>query len=358
MHNKFMQKALEQAYLGRGLCAPNPSVGAVLVHNHQIISEAYHQGAGKAHAEQLVFDQLKSQIPDATLYVTLEPCNHWGKTPPCVNAIIEAGIKRVVYAYADPNPVVAANNTPELLKKQGIEVIFYPLPEIDAFYQSYRYWIKTKRPWVTVKIAQTLDGKIAGPRGARIQLSNAHCEAFTHENRLKTDKILTTAQTVIQDNPAFTARVAGSEHAKDIGIIDSKLRLDQRFQLFEKASACTLYYDEKVMVQRKIDACRYEAIPSDKTGLDLSAIIANIGEQGVHDLWVEAGGRLFTALHDLGLVQRTYLYLVPEVLGPDATSCYHTRQKFAKEGVLVRWLSAGDNMIACFDWVNDPCNQG
>src|SRR3990167_3715293 len=176
MHKDFMLAALDLVWLGRGICSPNPSVGAVLVHNQQIIAKAFHPGAGQLHAEQLVLDQLPADgLTNLTLYVTLEPCNHWGRTPPCVDAIINHRIDKVVFAFRDPNPLVVKNNTPHLLEEKGIEVIHYPLPEIDLFYQSYQYWFDTKRPWVTAKIAQSLDGKIGGFNGERLRLSNAEC---------------------------------------------------------------------------------------------------------------------------------------------------------------------------------------
>src|SRR3990167_8821066 len=200
MHKDFMLAALEQAWLGRGLCSPNPSVGAVLVHNQQIVAQAFHPGAGQLHAEQLVLEQVPANLTPLTLYVTLEPCNHWGRTPPCVDAIVNHPVDQVVFAFRDPNPLVVKNNTPLILRAKGIDVIHFPLPEIDVFYQSYQHWSDTKMPWVTAKIAQSLDGKIGIDSPQRLQLSNLKCEKFTHKNRLHTDVILTTARTIRLDN--------------------------------------------------------------------------------------------------------------------------------------------------------------
>lgn len=350
MHNQFMRQAFQNACLGRGLCAPNPSVGAVLVSDNQVIREAYHKGAGNAHAEQLVLEQLEKSLRPATLYVTLEPCNHWGRTPPCVQAIIEAGIQRVVYAYADPNPIVAANNTPEQLRAAGIEVLHYPLPEIDAFYQSYTYWTKTKKPWVTVKMAQSIDGKIAGSGGQRCQLSNEICAAFTHEHRKNTDCILTTAQTIKADNPYFTARINGSVWRKAVAILDRQLTLTPKYHVFDEAKNSALFYDKNLPLGREYDNCRYYPVSVSPKGLNLEEVLSHLGQNGVHDLWVEAGGVLFTALHEQGLVHRTYLYLVPKVLGDDAIKGYHSAGLLSAPHRL-HWQEAGDNMIACFDWL-------
>src|SRR3990167_7926676 len=171
MHEQFMLAALQQAWLGRGACAPNPAVGAVAVQSGRIIAQAFHSGAGYPHAEVLLLETLPQPCKDVTVYVTLEPCNHWGRTPPCVDALIERGIACVVYAYRDPNPIVALENTPQRLLDNGIDVVHWPMALIDAFYASYTHWIQTGVPWVTVKMAQTLDGKIAGPHGVRIPLS-------------------------------------------------------------------------------------------------------------------------------------------------------------------------------------------
>lgn len=353
MHKQFLLAALEQAWFGRGVCAPNPSVGAVAVHNGKIIAQAWHRGAGTSHAEQLVLMQLPANLTDITLYVTLEPCNHWGRTAPCVDAIIKFGIKKVVYAYRDPNPVVVANNTPALLQEKGIEVVHYPLPEINAFYQSYRQWTLHKTPFVTVKIAQTFDGKIAGKEGERVLLSNDLCADFTHTNRLHTDVILTTARTVNQDDPLLTARSKDTTNAKPIAIIDSQHSLNLKAKLLSYAKHCHIYHNQVYFPETPYDNCSYHPVASEQENLDLPAIIRHLGSLGYHDVWVEAGGALFTALHQAKLVQRTYIYLVPKLLGADATPCYSGNHDFLKQASRVTWKAMGDNMIASLDWQDD-----
>jgi diaminohydroxyphosphoribosylaminopyrimidine deaminase/5-amino-6-(5-phosphoribosylamino)uracil reductase len=310
MHKPFLLAALEQAWLGRGICAPNPAVGAVAVRNGEIIAQASHQGAGTLHAEQLLLEQLTGSLDDVTLYVTLEPCNHWGKTPPCVDAIVARGIKHVVYAHQDPNPVVAVNNTPALLSTKGIEVVHYPVAEVDAFYQSYRHWIKTQQPLVTVKMAQSLDGKIAGAGGARVLLSNAACHELTHRERLHTDVILTTARTINQDNPLLTARLPNRCVSKTIAVIDRKGQLNPHAAFWEHASQVHVFCDDHSEGLPR-EGCVTHPMPCLNNHLDLHAILKRLGQLGYHDVWVEAGGELFSALHRAHLVQRTCLYLVP-----------------------------------------------
>lgn len=351
MHRLFMLEALNQAWRGRGSCAPNPSVGAVAVRNDNVIAKAYHQGAGKAHAERLLIETCGQDLSGATLYVTLEPCNHWGRTPPCVNAIIDAGITRVVYGFADPNPCVKENNTPALLRQEGIEVIYHALDEVHAFYQSYHHWLTTGKPWVTVKMAQTLDGKIAGPKGQRLQLSNASCAEFTHQQRLHSDVILTTVETIINDDPQFIVRLAQGEQKKPLAILDRQLRLPKSAKIWETTQAVHSYHDVR-HVAPFVGRGDYHAVAVVHDKLDLEAIITHLGSLGYHDVWVEGGGKLFSALHEQGLVNRTFLYIVPEVLGEMAVSGYDGGQIFKRKHQVL-WDVRADNMIMRLDWLEE-----
>lgn len=352
MHKQFLLAALDQAWLGRGICAPNPSVGAVAVHNEQIIAQSWHRGAGSPHAEQLVLEQLPQNLSGVTLYVTLEPCNHWGKTPPCVDAIIKYGIQRVVYAYRDPNPIIIANKTPALLKENGIEVLHYPLSEIDLFYQSYRYWTLTQKPWVTVKIAQTMDGKIAAAGGKPASISNALCSEFTHKNRLHSDVILTTARTANQDNPLLNARFFEQQIAKPIAIIDSNTILNPDAKLLKTAKYCHIYHNENQTITVPHPNCSYYPISASQGHLDLPLIIRHLGELGYHDVWVEAGSTLFAALHRAGLVNKTYIYIAPTILGEGAIPAYQHTDIFSLANNIT-WEAKGDNVIASLDWPID-----
>lgn len=349
MHKQFLLAALDQARLGRGFCAPNPSVGAVAVLNDTIIAQAWHHGAGTLHAEALLLEQLPADCSNITLYVTLEPCNHWGRTAPCVDAIIQRKIKHVVYGFIDPNPMVCANNTPALLSQHQIIAQHYPLPEIDAFYESYCYWTVTQKPWVTVKIAQSFDGKIAGSLGKRVTLSNDLCSEFTHLNRKNSDAILTTAQTIHQDNPLLTARFTQETIQKPVAIIDAQLTLNPCAAIFTQAKHCHIYHDTQKAVDVSYKNCSFYPIASHLEKLDLQEVIQHLGTLGYHDIWVEAGARLFNALHKEGLVNRTYLYLVPKILGSNTTSLYTNTTLFEKPFNLT-WHPMGDNMIAQIDW--------
>lgn len=356
MHKKWMLAALEQAWLGRGRCAPNPSVGAVLVHHQQIIAKSFHPGAGSPHAEQLVLAQLPPDLSQVTLYVTLEPCNHWGKTPPCVEAIIQHGIESVVFGFHDPNPVVVQNDTPTQLAAHGIDVLHYPLPEVDAFYQSYQYWFRKHQPWVTAKIAQSLDGKIADASGAPVQLSNAECTRFTHNQRLHTDVLMTTAKTILADNPALNVRLESGQQGKPLAILDRQLQLTGDEQVFEYATVCHIFHDAKLTVSHPLKQVVYHPIATQHDQLDLLVVMKVLGSLGYHDVWVEAGGRLFTALHDLKLVNTSYFYLVPKLLGDSAVSAYHNDRLFENKKI-IHWQALADNMLMKIDWLHEEVND-
>lgn len=348
MHKKFLLAALEQARLGQGFCAPNPCVGAVAVQNQTIIAQTFHRGAGTPHAEQLLLAQIPPKTPGVSLYISLEPCNHWGRTPPCVDAIIEYGsVEHVIFAYADPNPIVAHNGSSARLRAQGIKVTHYPVTEITEFYKSYAYWTLTKRPRVTVKIAQTFNGKIGYEDGERVILSNSLCKEFTHQKRAATDVILTSARTVHLDDPMMNVRLGDKEQSKPVAIIDRQLSLDNKARIFSTASHCHIYHcDER---RGDYSNSSFYLMPMKNGGMDLGAVIEHLGELGYHDVWVEAGGAIFSALHRERLVHRTYLYLVPTSLEQNAISAYQQSGIFDHPHT-VSWHAMGDNMIVCIDW--------
>ncbi|KTC97916.1 riboflavin biosynthesis protein RibD [Legionella geestiana] len=348
MHEQYLLAALEQAWLGRGRCAPNPAVGAVAVANGHILAKAFHPGAGQAHAEVLLLAQFPSGTPEVTVYVTLEPCNHWGKTPPCVDALIRHGVSRVVYGYRDPHPLVAHHNTPELLSAAGIEVIFCPLPEIDEFYTSYCHWVQSGLPRVTVKTAQTFDGRIAGHGGKAIHITNDSTDRFTHTQRLYADVILSTARTIATDNPALNARLDGRIHGRPVAILDSQGTMSVNARLLETASHVYLFHRKDACVPAHPRISAYP-VPGEGEFLDLRAVFAKLGELGFQDVWVEAGATLFASLHREALVARTYLILVPRVLGESAVAAFTDADIFARPHT-VSWQESGNNMIACFDW--------
>ncbi|WP_304985754.1 bifunctional diaminohydroxyphosphoribosylaminopyrimidine deaminase/5-amino-6-(5-phosphoribosylamino)uracil reductase RibD [Coxiella-like endosymbiont] len=180
----YLKQALEFAEIRRGFCAPNPAVGAILVKDNKIISTGFHKRNGLPHAEVEAINSAGENVKGADLYVTLEPCCHYGKTPPCTDLIIKTGIKSVYYSLADPNPNVF-NKGAQALKQAGIDCFLLEIPEIKSFYKSYSYWTANKRSWITIKLALSLDGKIAGIKGKPVALTGEELKLYTHEFRKK-----------------------------------------------------------------------------------------------------------------------------------------------------------------------------
>lgn len=345
--NHYLEQALELAKIRRGFCAPNPSVGAVVVKDNQIIATGYHFAAGHPHAEVEALNKIGDTAKGTTLYVTLEPCCHREKkTPPCTDLIIQRGIKKVIYAFRDPNPSVAGLGE-KTLCDAGIECTQIALPEIDAFYQSYQYWWQTKKPFITAKLAISLDGKIAGTNGERINITGTAAQQFTHQQRKQADAILTTAKTIHADNPLLNVRLDNTEYKKPIYILDSELNIPLDAKIFSTAENITIFHKKNIS-PKKINA-RLIAVDHDDSNLNLTEIIGIIGRDGIHDLWIEAGGNCFSAFVQEHLLQHAFIYVAPKALGMNALPAFNTTQNVFEAVKKTSWQSLGDD-VACEMW--------
>lgn len=296
---QYLLHALSIAQSRRGFCAPNPAVGAVVIKDQQVIATGVHLKAGCDHAERDALNKL-NDAAGATLYVTLEPCNHQGRTSPCTEIILDKHISRVVYGFKDPNPHVAGGGA-AFLRQQGVEVSYVQLDAVDAFYQSYVHWLQTGLPFVTAKLAVSADDKIAADNGEPVQITGEACRVLTHQYRLCSDAILTTAKTVLADDPQLNVRLDEETIAKDIYVIDRQHRLSGQEKIYSTAKSVTVIGEENC---------------------GLLAVLKQIGSQGVHDLWVEAGGQLFCSLVQSGFVQKSLLYRSNKPLGEQALSAF------------------------------------
>lgn len=348
IHHKYLKLALEQAKKGRGLCFPNPCVGAIAVQNDEIVGAAYHHGAGNDHAEALLLKELAPGLKNIELYVTLEPCNHWGRTPPCVNAIINYKVQKVVFACYDPHKHIETNDTTQILQSHGIEVEYCQVPEIDAFYQSYHHWVKTKTPFVTAKWAQSLNAKV-GYHHQRIQLTNDTANLFTHQQRLQTDMILTTANTILCDHPQFNVRLNGIDRGKPLAILDSKLRLTGQERCFSKATEIHIFHRNDMLPRFFMDKVHYHSMDSGSP-LDLEKVMSVIGRLGVHDLWVEAGPQLMASLHDEKRVHKTHILMTPTLLKNDALDAFSMKTPIFEQPYQLQFQPMDDNMLTTFLW--------
>ena len=354
-HKDYLLKALQLAAPQRGFCAPNPSVGAVVVKDGEVIGKGFHRGAGFAHAEVEALNEITQDVAQqCDLYITLEPCCHYGRTPPCTDLIIEKGLKAVYFGYADPNPEVAGKGA-ALLLAQGIACEKVDVPAINEFYRSYHYWTVSQRPWVTAKIAMSLDGKIANAGGAPCSITGKALQELTHECRCDSDAILTTINTVLHDDPQLNVRLGGGVYKKPVYVLDSKLQLPLEAQIIHASESITVFHGEKVKKGQRerllgmgISCIQVSA---NKHGLLWGDILDFIGQAGCHDLWIEAGGRCFSSLLSQQELNRALIYLAPKVLGADAHSAFKEPFDLAGQGD-VRWKQVGSEVVCAVDFYN------
>lgn len=349
----YLQQALKLAECGQGFCAPNPAVGAVIVKDDRIIAKGFHTGAGTDHAEIVAFKKINFAAKDATLYVTLEPCCHQGKTPPCTEAIIKSGINQVYYGFEDPNPQVSGKGIQQLINA-GIPCQKIDSEEINNFYQSYQFWWQNKRPFVTGKLALSLDGKIAGPGGKRINITDKKLQEYTHQWRKKSDAILTTAKTIAHDDPQLNVRLAEGNYRKPLYILDTHLSLSPTAKVFSTTERIIVFHSEKAEQSckerlQKTGASCIEVSQSE-TGLCLEEIVSEIGKQGIHDLWLEAGGRCFQAFAEAKLLQRGLIYVAPKWLGKQAQAAFTDSEKIFVNVKSLSWHTIGKDAFCKLIW--------
>ena len=303
---QFLLQAVCQAKQAMGQCSPNPTVGAVVVKNRRIIGSGFHAGPGQAHAEIAAFRQASESLQGGTLYVTLEPCCHHGRTPPCTDAIIQQGIVRVVYGYEDPNPQVAGKGIVQL-RAHNIACEKMQLPEITELYRSYHYWHQTKKPWMRLKLAMTADGMIAYQGGKPARITNSTTNQFTMRQRQKADAILTSVRTIINDDPAFTVRINGDVRLRYLYIIDRKCQLPLPIRCLKTAREVIVLHASDVDIkQRERLVCHgVRCIPCD----GLSQMLSIMGQEGRHEVWIECGATLSRLWIEEKLINEFFLYV-------------------------------------------------
>ncbi len=347
---KWLLHALKLAEQRRGFCAPNPVVGAVVIKNDRILGEGVHWTCGSSHAEVIALEAAGKEADGAILYVTLEPCAHIGRTPPCTDVIMQSGIREVIYGFEDPNFRVKGGGA-ILLNQAGIRCHRYSLSEIEEFYKSYCFWLAEDRPWVTAKIALSLDGKIAGPQGAPIQITGEECRVFTHQQRRRSDAILTSVATILADDPQLNVRLENQIEFKPLYILDSHLRLPCSAKIFRSDKAITVFHNSQVSLTRikELQDKNVKCLPIAmcENGLNLPSVLSLIGKDGVHDLLVEAGGKVFKSFTELGLAQTLFIYIAPRILGEEMMAFSKDPLSFIDKGSSsIHWSALGDDAIA------------
>lgn len=321
-----MRMAIRQAKRGIGFTSPNPRVGAVIVKDGKVIARGYHRALGAPHAEADALRRITGeQARGATLYVTLEPCCHHGKTPPCTDAVIASGIKRVVYALQDPNPEVNGKGL-DLLRRAGVTVVGPVLENearaLNCGYLKYR-WIQ--RPWVTLKWAQSLDGKIADAGGDARWISCPQSLKFAHQLRSRHDAVLVGIGTVLRDDPVLTVRRVRGRNPIRV-ILDSNLRLALDAKIFTEVAPIWIAARQGAPADRKQQLVEQGAeifeIPELAPGLlNLDALLLKLAERGVLYLLVEGGARLLTSFVQFSLFDEIFAITAPKLIGGDGLSC-------------------------------------
>lgn len=318
----YMKQALDLARKGEGFTSPNPMVGAVIVKDQVIVGQGFHEAVGKAHAEADAIEQAGSSSEGATLYVTLEPCNHFGRTPPCTEKILEAGIHRVVVAQVDPNPDVKGGGI-EYLKSKGVDVeIGLCEHEARRLNEGFIKYIQTKHPFVMVKCAATLDGQIATRTGDSRWVTNEDSRYFVHRLRHAADAIMVGIGTVRKDNPSLTTRL------KEIKGVDPKrIILDTHLSISEDAKVLRLESESDTIIVTGTD------IPADKKDriqangiyvlesslkegrIDLNGLMDRLGAMGITSLLIEGGGTVIASALASDIVDKVFFFYAPKILG-------------------------------------------
>ncbi len=318
----FMRQAIELAARARGRTSPNPMVGAVLVRDGQILAEGYHQRAGEPHAEVVALRKAGPLAQGAILYTNLEPCCHWGRTPPCTRAIIDAGVAQVHMAMLDPNPLVNGKGKAEL-EASGI-AIHVGLCEKEArrLNEAFIKYITTGRPFVTAKFAMSLDGKIATHSGESRWITGGAARERAHMLRDVSDTIMVGMNTVLADDPLLTARLDRPDvHHPLRVVVDTRGRIPLEARMLASGQpAHTLVASTELMSKekhRQLEERGAEVLilPHKKGHVDLAALMDVLGDMEVVSLLVEGGGAILGSLFSEGLVDKVMAFIAPKIIG-------------------------------------------
>ncbi len=323
----FMRIALEEAAKGVGRTSPNPAVGAVLVKGGRILARGYHKKAGTAHGEVVALEQAGSRARGADLYTTLEPCDHYGRTPPCTQAIIDAGVRRVITASSDPNPKVNGKGVARL-RRAGVQVITGVLQEeADRLNRPFFKVIRTGLPYVTLKAAVTLDGKLATGTGDSRWVTGEPARAWVHQLRDRVDVILVGANTVRLDNPRLNTRLTGGGGRDPVRlVVDSHLRLKPTATVFtQRSSARTVVATLEEPTHRKARQFSDQGVEvwtvREKRGkVDLKALLGRIAQEGLNHVVVEGGAEMYGSFLRERLADELALFLAPKLIGSQGLS--------------------------------------
>ncbi len=315
----FMRRALTLARVRKGLTHPNPTVGCVIVRDGKIVGEGFHQKAGEPHAEVVALKKAGKRAEGSTVYVTLEPCSHYGRTPPCALALIKAKVKRVVVATTDPNPLVSGKGI-EMLREAGIEVTLGVLKEeAEKLNEDFFHYITKGVPFVVLKVAQTLDGFIADSRGFSKWITSEESRRYVHLLRCQSDAVLVGVNTVLKDDPLLTVREVYCERQPLRVVLDTRLRIPPNARITDTSAAPTLVFTAadnaekiKALEKKGVEVIR---IPAEGGRIPLRKVLKVLAKREVVQLLVEGGASVFSSFVRENLASKLVVFTAPKVLG-------------------------------------------
>ena len=336
-HHQFMSLALKLAKKGRYTTAPNPMVGCVIVKNNQIIATGYHHKYGGHHAEVLALNQAGSAASGATMYINLEPCCHFGKTPPCAPTLITAGIVKVFIAHIDPNPIVSGSGI-KALQAAGIEVNIGLLEEeAKQLNRYFIHYIVHKRPYVIAKWAMSLDGKtVTNPEDSR-QISGDKSNKLTHQVRKQVDAIIVGANTVLADNPKLTARI-GKQKKQPVRVVLFSYGVVPLDSSIFDLSARTLVVTTNLISKEQLDILLKRNIeviitkPDLNNQIDLIALLDELWKIGIYSVLVEGGMQIHQSFIKANLINELIVYVAPVIIGDFVRKIALPNMSFGKIG--------------------------
>src|SRR3972149_5071937 len=320
-HVRFMRLAIKLAEKGFGRTSPNPVVGSVVVKNGKIIGRGYHEKAGLPHAEVKALQDAGKKVQGSTLYVTLEPCAHFGRTPPCIQAIIASGVKKVVVGSIDPNPKVKGKGI-RALEKSGIEVIKDVLrDECLSLNETYVKYIIKKTPFVILKLATTLDGKIATSTGDSKWITSVESRRYAHRLRSLVDCVMVGSGTILKDDPHLTVRlIKGKNPAR--AVLDGSLKVSPRAKVFASRNERVFIFTSAKANKNKIRLLEEKGaevikVNQSKDGLSIKGVLQELAKRGVTSVLIEGGARVAASALKEGAVDKAVFIVAPKIIGGD-----------------------------------------
>jgi len=312
----FMRKAIKLAKKGIGRVSPNPLVGAIIVKDGKTISKGYHKGPGTPHAEAEAIRKAGKMAEGGTMYVNLEPCSHYGRTPPCAKAIVDAGIERVVASMQDPNPLVNGNGF-RYLREHGVTLSIGVLEnEAKELNKFYLHFIKEKRPYVIAKMALTLDGFLGSDRRKIVKLTSQNSLRYVHQLRNMVDAVLVGVDTVIKDNPFLNIRYIKAQHDPIKIVFDTFLRIPVDANLFKTGGKVIIVTSSN----KQLKGANLWKVKQENGYIDIDLFMERSYREGIQSILVEGGAKIFTSFLNSKFIDELILFYAPMFLGEGISS--------------------------------------